>query len=52
MNTECDRCGKFYNNIFNSIVTLDYEIPGKGKIVKMNLCVECRKKLKNFLSDE
>jgi len=39
----CDKCGVEYKSIFNSIITLDYEIPGKGKVFRMNLCLKCRK---------
>ena len=46
----CDKCGVEYKDIFNSILTLDYEIPGKGKIVKMNLCLICRKKILRYLN--
>jgi len=42
---KCDRCNKEYNNIFNSIVLLDYEEPGKGKPYKWNLCMKCRKEI-------
>ena len=45
MEIECDRCKKTYKKIFDSIVRMDYEIPGKGKPYGFHLCINCRKEL-------
>jgi hypothetical protein len=41
----CDRCHKSYQDIFDSIVRLDYAEPGKGKPYEYHLCLACRKEL-------
>ena len=43
MKVKCNLCGKSYDKIFNTILRLDYEIPGRGKVYEWNLCMKCRK---------
>jgi len=45
----CERCGRRYDKIFNSIVRLDYEMPGKGKSYEWHLCTRCRKNLVRYI---
>jgi len=47
----CDRCGKEYKGAFNTIINLDYEMSGKGKPIRMDLCLECRKYIKEILNE-
>jgi hypothetical protein len=48
----CDRCGKEYKDISNGILTMDYELCGRGKPIKMNLCMECIKEILEVLKLE
>jgi len=49
---ECNKCGKKYRDIFDTIVRCDYSEPGKGKPYEWHLCMECRKKLINFIDKD
>jgi hypothetical protein len=49
---ECNKCGKKYKEIFDTIVRCDYSEPGKGKTYEWHLCMECRKKLINFIDKD
>jgi len=52
MEIKCDRCNKSYNHLFNSIVRMDYEIPGKGKPYEYHLCINCRKELVKWIENK
>lgn len=41
----CDKCGRDYKDIFDTIVRMDYAEPGKGKVYTWHLCTKCRKEL-------
>ena len=41
----CQKCGKSYREMFDTIVSLDYVEPGKGKPKQYHLCIDCRKNL-------
>jgi len=41
----CDKCGKEYKDIFDTIIRMDYTESGKGKPYEWHVCVNCRKEL-------
>ena len=45
MEKECPRCGKIYNDIFETKVRADYTEPGRGKPYEWDICLDCRKEL-------
>jgi len=45
MEIKCDKCGKRYRDLFDTLVRCDYVEPGKGKPYEWHLCVDCRKKI-------
>ena len=47
---KCNKCGKEYHDAFDSILRLDYLEPGKGKPYTWHLCMNCRKKLINYIN--
>lgn len=49
MEIKCDKCQKNYRDMFDTIVRCDYAEPGKGKPYEWHLCIECRKKLINWI---
>lgn len=52
MNTKCDRCGKTYEDLFDTIVRMDYVETGKGKPYEYHLCLGCRKELIKWIKME
>ncbi len=52
MNIKCDRCGKEYYDLHDTIVKYDYAEPGRGKPGQYHLCIDCRKKLIEFLENK
>jgi len=51
MEVECNKCSKKYKDMFDTIVRCDYLEPGKGKPYEWHLCIECRKKLINWIKN-
>mgnify|MGYP006277153889 CR=1 FL=1 len=41
----CDRCGREFRDLFDTIVRIDYVEPGRGKPYEYHLCIDCRKGL-------
>ena len=41
----CEKCGKYYKEMFDTIVRLDYLEPGKGKPYEYHICMTCRKEI-------
>ena len=52
MNIKCDKCGKEYKDLFDTIASYDYAEPGRGKPGRYHLCMDCRKKLINWLDNK
>jgi len=52
MQITCDRCKKKYNDLHDTIVDYDYTEPGRGKPGRYHLCIDCRKKLINWLEEK
>lgn len=45
MTVKCSKCGKEYNDIFDTIVRCDYVETGRGKPYEWHICINCRKNL-------
>ena len=45
----CDRCGREFRDVFDTIVRIDYAEPGRGKPYEFHLCMKCRKALVQFI---
>ena len=45
----CDRCGRAYQDLFDTVVRMDYVETGRGKPYEMHLCVDCRKQLIDWM---
>jgi len=45
----CDLCDKNYETIFDSILRVDYSMPGKGKLHEYHMCKNCRKSVLDML---
>jgi len=45
LEVKCNKCGKNYKEMFDSVVRFDYLEPGKGKPYEWHLCMSCRKDL-------
>ena len=52
MNVKCDRCGKTYEDLFDTIVRMDYAETGRGKPYECHLCLGCRKELIKWIKME
>lgn len=48
----CDLCNKNYGNIFDSVLRVDYAMPGKGKLYEYHLCQNCRKSVLDVLENK
>ena len=48
----CDKCGKSYPDLFDTIARIDYAEPGKGKPYEFHLCVSCRKQLVGWITNQ
>jgi NMD protein affecting ribosome stability and mRNA decay len=45
MEITCQKCGRKYDEMFDTIVRCDYLEPGKGKPFEWHICMNCRKSL-------
>jgi hypothetical protein len=45
----CDRCGREFQSVFDTIVRMDYVESGRGKPYEFHLCMDCRKALVNWI---
>lgn len=45
----CDRCGREFKDLFDTIVHIDYAEPGRGKPYEFHLCIDCRKALVGWI---
>jgi len=52
MNIKCDRCGKTYGDLFDTIIHIDYVETGRGKPYDFHLCLGCRKELIKWIKVE
>lgn len=43
----CNKCGRFYEDMFDTTIRIDYTEPGKGKPYEYHICMKCRKELIN-----
>jgi len=51
MNIKCDRCGKTYGDLFDTI-HIDYVETGRDKPYDFHLCLGCRKELIKWIKVE
>jgi len=52
MDIERDRCNRKYEDLFDTIVHVDYVETGRGKPYEYHLCLECRKDLIRWVENE
>ena len=48
----CEKCGKEYKDIFDTIIRIDYAEPGKGKPYEYHVCITCRKNIVSFIENK
>ncbi|MDG6228950.1 MAG: hypothetical protein QCH96_03175 [Candidatus Thermoplasmatota archaeon] len=41
----CEKCGRTYQDMFDTVVQMDYAETGRGKPYEAHLCIDCRKQL-------
>lgn len=41
----CEKCGRTYQDMFDTVVRMDYAETGRGKPYEAHLCIDCRKQL-------
>lgn len=49
---KCDRCGREFREVFDTIVHIDYVEPGRGKPYRLHLCMDCRKALVHWIESD
>jgi len=49
MKINCDKCGKDYQDLFDTVVRIDYAETGRGKPCDFHVCLQCRKNLINWI---
>ncbi|MBN2603037.1 MAG: hypothetical protein JXA91_02760 [Candidatus Thermoplasmatota archaeon] len=49
MKINCDKCGKDYDDLFDTVVRIDYSVTGRGKPCEFHVCLQCRKNLVNWI---
>ena len=47
----CERCGRSYREVFDTIIHIDYAETGRGKPGLFHLCVDCRKDLLQWIEE-
>ena len=52
MKVKCDRCGKEYGDLFDTIMRIDYVEIGRGKPYEFHLCLGYRKELIKWIKVE
>ena len=48
----CEKCGREYKEMFDTIVRIDYLEPGKGKPYTYHICMNCRKDIVSFIENK
>jgi DNA-directed RNA polymerase subunit RPC12/RpoP len=46
---KCDRCGREFRDVFDTVVRIDYAEPGRGKPYEFHLCMDCRKEMVQWI---
>lgn len=52
MDVACDRCNRKYEDLFDTVVHVDYVETGRGKPYEYHLCLGCRKDLIRWVENE
>jgi len=48
----CEKCGKEYKDMFDTVIRIDYDEPGKGKPYEFHVCISCRKTIISFIKKQ